>query len=142
MKYIIPKYFLPNLNIVESNKIFKIKHYTQDKYQIVIFGILLNLNNIRINKNFNDYQIVTNSNFDELKTYDNFLSKNIPNYKSILKNNSILVSNNKIKSDDQKRVQTPKKAIKLGADYLVIGRPITESRNPLKVLKEINQTLL
>ena len=95
MKYIIPKYFLPNLNIVESNKIFKIKHYTQDKYQIVIFGILLNLNNIRINKNFNDYQIVTNSNFDELKTYDNFLSKNIPNYKSILKNNSILVSNNK-----------------------------------------------
>tara|TARA_B100000989_G_scaffold297526_1_gene283540 strand:+ start:547 stop:1236 length:690 start_codon:yes stop_codon:yes gene_type:complete len=49
---------------------------------------------------------------------------------------------NKIKSDDQKRVQTPKKAIELGADYLVIGRPITESRNPLKVLKEINRTLL
>ena len=53
------------------------------------------LNNIRINKNFNDYQIVTSSNFDELKTYDTFLSQNIPNYKSILKNNSILVSNNK-----------------------------------------------
>ena len=50
--------------------------------------------------------------------------------------------NNRIKSDDQKRVQTPKKAIKLGADYLVIGRPITESRSPLKVLKEINKTLL
>ena len=45
--------------------------------------------------------------------------------------------NNKIKSDDQKRIQTPKKAIELGADYLVIGRPITESKNPLKVLKEI-----
>ena len=95
MKYIIPKYFLPNLKIVESNKIFKIKHYTQDRYQIVIFGILLNLNNIRINKNFNDYQIVTSSNFDELKTYDKFLSQNIPNYKSILKNNSIIVPNNK-----------------------------------------------
>ena len=50
--------------------------------------------------------------------------------------------NNKIKSDDQKRIQTPKKAIELGADYLVIGRPITESKNPLKVLKEINKTLL
>ena len=49
--------------------------------------------------------------------------------------------NNKIKSDDQKRIQTPKKAIELGADYLVIGRPITESKNPLKVLKEINKTL-
>ena len=49
--------------------------------------------------------------------------------------------NNKIKSDDQKRVETPKKAIDLGANYLVIGRPITESKNPLKVLKEINNTL-
>ena len=49
--------------------------------------------------------------------------------------------NNKIKSDDQKRVETPKKAIDLGANYLVIGRPITESEDPLKVLKEINNTL-
>ena len=47
-----------------------------------------------------------------------------------------------IKSDDQKRIATPKKAINLGANYLVIGRPITESRNPIKVLKEINKTLL
>ncbi len=49
--------------------------------------------------------------------------------------------NSEIKSDDQKRVETPKKAIDLGADYLVIGRPITESKDPLKVLKEINKTL-
>tara|TARA_B100000579_G_C22820948_1_gene850598 strand:+ start:1330 stop:2013 length:684 start_codon:yes stop_codon:yes gene_type:complete len=48
---------------------------------------------------------------------------------------------NKIKSDDQKRVETPEKAIQLGANYLVIGRPITNSKNPLKVLKEINKTL-
>ena len=48
---------------------------------------------------------------------------------------------NKIKNDDQKRVQTPKKAIFLGADYLVIGRPITKSKNPLKVLKDINKSL-
>ena len=47
----------------------------------------------------------------------------------------------KIKSDDQKRVQSPKKALSLGADYLVIGRPITKSKNPLKVLKEINKSL-
>jgi len=47
----------------------------------------------------------------------------------------------KIKSDDQKRVETPKKAIELGANFLVIGRPITESKDPLKVLKEINKTL-
>jgi len=47
----------------------------------------------------------------------------------------------KIKSDDQKRVETPKKAIEMGANYLVIGRPITKSKNPLKTLKEINDTL-
>ena len=49
--------------------------------------------------------------------------------------------NSKIKNDDQKRVETPRRAIDLGANYLVIGRPITESKDPLKVLKEINKTL-
>ena len=48
---------------------------------------------------------------------------------------------NKLKSDDQKRVETPKKAIEMGANFLVIGRPITMSKNPLKVLKEINKSL-
>ncbi|MDC0140880.1 orotidine-5'-phosphate decarboxylase [Pelagibacteraceae bacterium] len=42
------------------------------------------------------------------------------------------------KKDDQKRTLTPKEAINLGADFLVIGRPITESPNPLKTIKEIN----
>ncbi len=31
---------------------------------------------------------------------------------------------------DQKRVQTPRDAIAAGADYLVIGRPITEAPDP------------
>ena len=45
------------------------------------------------------------------------------------------------KNDDQKRILTPKKAIELGADYLVIGRPIIESSNPLQTLKKINQSI-
>ncbi len=48
---------------------------------------------------------------------------------------------NKIKEDDQKRVETPKRAIEMGANYLVIGRPITEAEAPLKVLREINRTI-
>ena len=48
---------------------------------------------------------------------------------------------NKFKSDDQKRVETPNKAIDLGANYLVIGRPITKSKDPLKSLIKINETL-
>ena len=49
---------------------------------------------------------------------------------------------NKLKSDDQKRVETPNKAISLGANYLVIGRPITKSKDPVKTLKEINKSLI
>jgi orotidine-5'-phosphate decarboxylase len=47
----------------------------------------------------------------------------------------------KNKKDDQKRILKPKEAINLGADYLVIGRPIVESINPLKTLKEINKSI-
>ncbi len=39
--------------------------------------------------------------------------------------------------DDQKRILTPKKAIEAGSDYLVIGRPITQSPDPLKALESI-----
>jgi len=46
------------------------------------------------------------------------------------------------KNDDQKRVLNPKQAIKLGASYLVIGRPIVESKNPLETIKKINQSIL
>ena len=45
------------------------------------------------------------------------------------------------KKDDQKRIITPLKAIKMGADYLVIGRPITSAKNPLKEIKEINNSI-
>ncbi|MBA3733024.1 orotidine-5'-phosphate decarboxylase [Patescibacteria group bacterium] len=39
--------------------------------------------------------------------------------------------------DDQIRKVTPKEAIDLGANYLVIGRPITKSKNILKALEEL-----
>ena len=45
------------------------------------------------------------------------------------------------KNDDQKRTLTPIEAIEMGADYLVIGRPITSSKNPLKTIKEINKSI-
>ncbi len=44
-------------------------------------------------------------------------------------------------NDDQKRVMTPKEAIDLGADYLVIGRPITASKNIIKSLNEIYESI-
>lgn len=36
---------------------------------------------------------------------------------------------------DQERVVTPDKALQLGADYLVMGRSITEAQDPIEVLK-------
>ena len=44
-------------------------------------------------------------------------------------------------NDDQKRVMTPREAIDHGANYLVIGRPITESKDITKSLNEIHQSL-
>jgi orotidine-5'-phosphate decarboxylase len=40
-------------------------------------------------------------------------------------------------SDDQKRVMTPREAVKLGVDFLVIGRPIRNAANPVEAAKEI-----
>lgn len=38
---------------------------------------------------------------------------------------------------DQKRVFTPKEAIEKGADYIVVGRPIIDSKEPVKVAERI-----
>lgn len=43
--------------------------------------------------------------------------------------------------DDQKRIISPREAIKNGADFLVIGRPIYESREPLNVVEKILQEI-
>lgn len=42
---------------------------------------------------------------------------------------------------DQSRVLTPEQAVRLGADYLVIGRPITRAPDPLAALAAINESL-
>ena len=40
-------------------------------------------------------------------------------------------------SDDQKRVMAPREAIKLGANFIVIGRPIRNAANPVEAAKQI-----
>ena len=41
-------------------------------------------------------------------------------------------------ADDQQRTMTPLAAVRQGADYLVIGRPITQAPDPVAALEEIN----
>jgi len=67
--------------------------------------------------------------------------------KKITQNKLIIVTpgirpvNYEDSKDDQKRVMSPKEAINAGANYLVMGRPITKSTNPLKSLQSINSSL-
>ncbi len=48
-------------------------------------------------------------------------------------------------NDDQKRVTTPAKAVAMGSDYIVIGRPIRDAKDPVRaasmVADEIERTL-
>ncbi|HOK04372.1 MAG TPA: orotidine-5'-phosphate decarboxylase [Victivallales bacterium] len=47
-----------------------------------------------------------------------------------------------LSKDDQKRIMSPAQAVKEGADYLVVGRPIIKSNNPaesaLKIISEFS----
>lgn len=43
--------------------------------------------------------------------------------------------------DDQKRIMTPRAAIAAGANYLVIGRPITQAADPVAMLRQIQREI-
>ncbi len=51
------------------------------------------------------------------------------------------VKDNMIANDDQKRITTPVEAVKNGADFLVIGRPITQSNDPMAIISDINKEI-
>jgi orotidine-5'-phosphate decarboxylase len=46
------------------------------------------------------------------------------------------------RADDQKRIATPREALKAGADLLVIGRPITRADDPAKAARQIAGELI
>ena len=43
--------------------------------------------------------------------------------------------------DDQSRIATPQIAIRNGANYLVIGRPISQAEDPLLMLRQLNKEI-
>lgn len=51
------------------------------------------------------------------------------------------VAGHKIGKDDQSRVATPSEAIRAGADYIVVGRPITAAGSPVTAAEEILQEI-
>ena len=132
--------------MMQSTKMHK------DKIKILGVSILTSLDDIQTKKYFNQKSIPLLVKKFAKQAKKNRLDgvvcspKEIKYIRKEVGKNFIIVTpgiriNNKIISDDQKRIATPKKAIDLGANYLVIGRPITQAKDPLKVLKEINKTI-
>ena len=125
---------------------------TKNKTKILGVSILTSLNSLQTKKYFNEPDINK-----LVKKYVSFAKKNkldgivcspleIKFIRQIVGSKFLIVvpgirPKSYKKIDDQKRFISPEEAIKLGADLLVIGRPITESKNPLKTIKEINKSI-
>ncbi|MBN1354183.1 MAG: orotidine-5'-phosphate decarboxylase [Candidatus Omnitrophica bacterium] len=43
--------------------------------------------------------------------------------------------------NDQKRITTPREAVRNGADFIVVGRPITQARSPVSAAKRISEEM-
>jgi orotidine-5'-phosphate decarboxylase len=71
-------------------------------------------------------------------------AQDIPLVKDTLPDNFIFITPGirlNDEKDDQKRIMTPNDAIKNGASFLVIGRPVTLSDDPVKTLIKINDEI-
>jgi len=71
-------------------------------------------------------------------------AQDIPSVKDTLPENFIFITPGirlNDEKDDQKRIMTPNDAIKNGASFLVIGRPVTLSDDPVKTLIKINDEI-
>ena len=124
------------------------------KLKILGVSILTSLNSLQTKKYYNE------ANIEKLVTkfvknaYKNKLdgivcspleiktARKIGGKKLIIVVPGIRPDNYTKKNDDQKRTIGAKEAIRLGADYLVIGRPITKSKNPLKTIKQLNKSII
>lgn len=54
----------------------------------------------------------------------------------------VRLDDNQVAGDDQKRVLTPREAARLGADYIVVGRPVRLAQDPVAVAEKIGKEIL
>lgn len=144
-------YFI-TVHISGGDEMLKAANLSKKNTKILGVSILTSLNSnltkkFYFNKNIDN--IVTNytqyaleNNLDGIVCSPNEISKikKIAQKKLLIITPGIRPANYNIYNDDQSRIMTPKEAILAGADYLVIGRPITQSNDPLKTIKSINDS--
>tara|TARA_Y100000590_G_scaffold457191_1_gene609314 strand:- start:4398 stop:5087 length:690 start_codon:yes stop_codon:yes gene_type:complete len=95
----------------------------------------------KIVSNFTTYAIENNLDGVVCSPLEVKLVKKISGDKLIIVVPGIRPKDYKDINDDQKRFIEPKEAVDFGADFLVIGRPITKAKDPLKETKLINKSL-
>ncbi len=147
------KPLLTTIHISGGEDMLKSSLTAKRKTKILGVSILTSLNDPEVLKFYNEKRaeivvkkfthIVKKNKLDgivcspkEIKIVRKILGK-----KFLIVTPGIRLNTNSVKSDDQKRVLSPQKAIDLGANLLVIGRPITDSKKPLDEIKKINTLL-
>ena len=145
-------YFL-TIHISGGDEMQKAANIAKKKIKVIGVSILTSLNS-KLSKKFYFNNNIENivSDFSNSALENNLdgivcSPKEIKKIREIVSNKLLIITpgirpaNYDIAEDDQVRTMTPKEAISEGADFLVIGRPITQSKNPLKTLKLINESL-
>ncbi len=144
--------YFTTVHISGGDEMLKMAFLNKKKTKILGVTALTSLNNYQVNKYYlrknveklvNDYVIYALENkLDGIVCSPHEIKK----VKKLSGNNLLIVTpgirpSSYKKTDDQKRIMSPAEAISYGADYLVIGRPITMSLDPIKEIININSEI-
>ena len=147
------KPFFTTIHISGGDEMQKISNIKRKNTKVLGVTILTSLDNVQTKKYYfneniekivSDYAIYAlKNNIDGIVCSPREISiiKKISLDKLIIVTPGIRINNGEKINDDQKRTMSPKEAIEAGSNFLVIGRPITQSNEPLKVLKQINSEI-
>ena len=144
--------YFTTIHITGGDEMQKIANLCKKNVKILGVSVLTSIDSIQAEKYYNEKNIndlvgkfIKNALENKLdgvvcSPLEIELAKKLSSGKLIIVTPGIRLENYK-KNDDQKRFMSPKKAIDLGANYLVIGRPITQSSNPLLEITSINSSI-
>ena len=144
--------YFTTIHITGGDEMQKIANSNKKNVKVLCVSILTSIDSAQAEKYYNEKNInnlvgkfVKNALENKLdgvvcSPLEIELVKKISSEKLIIVTPGIRLENYN-KNDDQKRFMSPKKAVDLGANYLVIGRPITQSSNPLLEITSINSSI-